>query len=573
MTDWSTTSPAAFTVQRVGSDGDFVHGGPRKNAIRYRTKAVQANTASDKIAVKSSLTAVTTSHDTIELSWAWPSEYASWKEVAIIRSGFGHPSTVNDGVTVYRDTKDEYEYFNTAGEPYTIVIEDMGLQPGRWYYYTVFFYTTSWQPAMYSESLVPRDFGHQAHLVNAIPEYYRWVDARFRGEEGYLRQFLKTFAFELDLTREYVESWQDVYHTDFCPQPLLTQLGYNLGIAPDQALGEIRTRALIGQINELYDMRGTVGGLRSFVETASKYDTTITRGRNLLLLPDDAEFLTGTGGWVLSEAFLPLTIPYWSSLANSSLPQAQASGVAFDAIVQSSDNPYGWIGWTDTAGNVGGTLPTGAVSVATAKGFDARVSATPTPRNVVLSTVDTSDKATAAGKGVMQIVTGTDYGAGDVTLTCGLGETVDLRPLTPRYHGIPVDEGMTYGFSCSFKIVLDPSVTTTSTASAGIYWYDQDEHFVGTTSSGVALDGTWQDLLAGGVAPATAIYAIPFVNVSGRVSGDDYLMMGAMFYATGEGGTVTAFAPDRYLTLGAAGEYLGNEDTVPANNDPKVMGG
>lgn len=571
MTDWSTTSPAAFTVQRVGADGDFVHGGPRKNALRYRTKAVQTNTASDKIATKSSLTAVTSSHDAIELSWAWPTEYADWTEVAIVRSGFGHPSTVNDGVTVYRDTKEEYEYFNAAGEPYTIVIEDTGLQAGRWYYYTVFFHTASWQPAMYSEALVPRDFGHQAHLVAGIPEYYRWVDARFRGDEGYLRQFLKTFAFELDMTREYVESWQDVYHTDFCPQPLLTQLGYNLGVAPDQGLGEIRTRALIGQINELYDMRGTVAGLRSIVETTSKYDTTITRGRNLMLLPDDAEFLTGTGGWVLSEAFLPLNIPYWSSLANSSLPQAQATGTAFDAIVRSSDNPYGWIGWTDVAGDVNGELK--QYPSAHAKAFDARVSATPTPRNVVLSVIDTSDKATAAGKGVMQIITGTDYGAGDVTLTCGLGETVDQRALTPQYHGIPVEEGMTYGFSCSFKIILASGVTTTSTGTAGIYWYDRNELFLGSTQSGVALDGSWQELLAGGVAPDNAIYAIPYVNVSGRVSGDDYRMMGAMFYATGEGGTVTAFAPDRYLTLGAAGEYLGNEDTVPANNDPKVMGG
>jgi hypothetical protein len=54
---------------------------------------------------------------------------------------------------------------------------------------------------------------------------------------------------------------------------------------------------LVGTIGFLYRGRGTVGGLKSLVNAAAKCDCDVTQSPNVLLLPDDSEFMNGTGNW------------------------------------------------------------------------------------------------------------------------------------------------------------------------------------------------------------------------------------------------------------------------------------
>ena len=721
---WGTPEPPGFTVQRVtddGSGGDFVRGMPttRQNALRYKVRSVEPSTASAKVAVKSTITAVTTGYGAIDLSWGWPEGYEDWTEVAIVRSGFGHPSTVNDGVTIFRSTRDEYQFFDGL-TALTITITDDELQAGRWYYYTLFFFRTEWEPVMFTEALTPRDFGHFDHLWNGIPEYYRWVDSRFRGQQGHLQQFLKMFGFELDLTREHVESWQETYNIDNSPQPLLYEVGLNLGVATDQGLGEIRTRSLISQINQLYEKRGTAEGLKLVVEASSKFDTTVTNGRNMLLLPDDSEFLTGPGNWLISEIGVPL--PLYNSVSRSfgtafdatctpaptkvfttckaevaegygfaslavATSMAQLSrgfGNAFDALVTVTPATSFYPEVAPSNANPGGS------PLASGLAYDAFILATPAPKDVTLAApFNTADKDTDAGHGLLAVLAGNNrpapsyYANSDLTLACGLGITAAAqgsRVLTPKYHGVPVEQNVVYGFSCHFK-----AERLTSAVTVGIYWFDRNELFLGTSESVYPVTGAWQTLLVQGLsfysnnatAPmmsasasgtafnamvsggvnnysmadsgagdgygvafdalisrtnttgtalsqsygaaqsvaydamiysnstvanvlgydeakgeafdagvlvneyrkylannsrrtiyseyAGASFAIPYITVSGRDSGDDFKLMGCMFYDAGPGGTTTAVAPDFYLTLGT-GELLGAESG-------KVIGG
>lgn len=618
---WNDAEPPAFTVGRVGG-GDFVRGRPleRQNALRYKVHKVVRNTASDKIAVKSSLTAVPTDYGKVELSWAWPTAYKDWNEVSIVRSGFGHPSTVNDGMTVFRSTKDDYPFFDSDGTPLTITIEDTNLQPGRWAYYTVFFYINRWEPVMYAESLTPRNFDHYTHLWEGLPEYYRYVDSRFRGDQGFLQQFLRMFGFELDLTREYVETWQDVYHTDFSPFPLLRQVGLELGIGDEQGLGEIRTRALIGQVHELYDSRGTAAGLQLLVEAGSKYDTTVTMGRNLMLLPDDAEFVTGTGNWVLCDAGLNTRITsQWADVTATAydpiitvafdrrivVNKMISSGVATlttsvnhgfrngdMAVVEGVDERFNGTyvitrvtpGPTTFTYNVNqddvpsqaatGTvydnsnalLDRGAAySQVTSRAFDAMTTSTPTPREVTLTYlqagVTTADYVPGAGNGVMVVQPSDAYGTGDVMIACGLGKRTDGTVLEPRFHGIPVEAETVYGFSAWFK-----AANTTSTVAAGIYWFGTNDEYLGRDFVPEPVSSVWQSIDVSAQSPVNTSYAIPFVSVSARGHGDSFSLMGCMFYEVGAGGTVTAGAPDRYLTLGNTAEFIGEASG-------KVMGG
>lgn len=606
---WDDQTPAGFTVQRVtadGSGGDFVRGRPatRQNALRYKVRSVGPSTDSDQIAVKSTLTAVTNGYGSIELSWGWPKTHSDWTEVSVVRSGFGHPSTVNDGVTVFRSTRSEYEYFDTSGEPLTIIIEDSPLQPGRWYYYTLFFRKASWEPIMYTEALTPRDHGHYTHLWESIPEYYRWVDGRFRMDQGHLQQFLRIFGFELDLTREYVESWQELYHADNSPWPLMYQLGLNLGVSFDEALGPIRLRSLIGQINELYEMRGTESGLRRFIETTSKYQTTISMGRNLLLLPDDSEFITGSGNWVLATTGVSQFLYHTNISANGYAYNATTTATSGFSVTNkqltsgtatlttSSAHGFSTSQWVTVTGvdsifdgtyTITGTatntfsyakagisdIPSTSVSPAgtafvnlnrvglrgadlsagDGRAFNADVRSVADAKSISLTTlttgVTTSDYAANAGKGVLVVTVGDTYGSDAVILACGFGTNFAGQSLTPRFNGVPVEENTRYGFSFYFK-----GINTYSFVTAGIYWFDKNQKIVGESSSGVSVTGSWQSVYVQNDSPSDSLYAVPYISITGRASGDDYKIMGCMFYLTGTGGSVTPLAPDYYLTLG-----------------------
>jgi hypothetical protein len=105
------------------------------------------------------------------------------------------------------------------------------------------------------------------------------------------------FGFELDQTREYVEQWQELYHIDYCPVPLLRRLGPNFGVQFESGVGDIRYRSLLSQIGHLYGIRGTRRCLERVCSAVSKYECDVTQTGNLMTLPDDSDFFEGVGNW------------------------------------------------------------------------------------------------------------------------------------------------------------------------------------------------------------------------------------------------------------------------------------
>lgn len=549
--------PPAFQVQRPHfgdvSGGDYVRGGTAglpKSATRYRLDIPDSQT----LATQSSLVATVQAYDRIDVTWGWPTRFDTWAEVALIRSGFGHPSTVNDGETLFRSTRAAYADVDSLGAPLSIVIVDDNLPSGRWFYYTLFFYVgTTWIPALHAQALVPRNFGHEEHLWNALPPYYQWVDSRFRSNDGYLRQFFEIFGFELDLTREYVESWQETYHADFSPIQLLKRVGENLGLSNEEGLGEIRYRALVGQLSELYQRRGTPEGIRQLIEISSKYETFLTEGRNMMLLPDDSDFGTGPGNWVLGAAAGGLSTP--------TAGLAVATGGAFDAVLTLSTARMAralsadgvGTAYTPTVAIIGSTGPVTALAgTATASG----TAFNPTIDHpiVLIAPYVSSDRAVGFGRGVLHVSVPVEAGTGDVIVNAGRGIlfTGTMRVpkvLSPKYNGIPVKAGNLYGFSIQYKGPV--------TGAAGIYWYDKNEAFVSSIELLAPSPGAWQQLTVQGEPPAGAIYAIPYVRQTSRTAGNGFDLMGGMFYLVGDVATVAALSPDYYLTLGSGDELIG----------------
>lgn len=547
----------AFTIQRPHysdvTGGDFVRagsGGLPRTAVRYQIAVPD----SQSLATQSSLVAVARSYDRIELMWGWPIRFSAWTEVALVRSAFGHPSTVNDGMTIFSSTRTDYPAVDAALTPLSVLITDSPLPGGRWYYYTLFFFVgTEWVSALWAEALVPRNFGHQQHLWEALPPYYQWVDSRFRSNDGYLHQYLNMFGFELDQIREYVESWQDVYHADFSPIQLLKRVGENLGLAEEQGIGEIRYRALVGQLSQLYERRGTLEGIRLLIEVSSKFETLLTEGRNLMLLPDDSDFSTGPGNWVLGGGGTPTT---------AAAATATAAGSASNATVLiNATNVYaGAAAATGTAytNTPGYTAPNygfdSTVGVGQAAGSGTAFNASISYPIVIVAPYQTDDRIAGFGSGVLHVSVPAEVGTRDVIIQAGSG-VLDMpglkapKVLTPKYNGIPVKQGNLYGFTVEYK--------GQSSGSAGIYWYDKNERLVSFDEALTPSPGDWQALTVQNSPPVGAIYAVPYVKQSGRTAGYSFSIMGAMFYLIGDTSTVTALSPDYYLTLGNVDELIG----------------
>lgn len=211
----------------------------------------------------------------------------------MVRSSFGYPNHPLDGYTVAS--------WN-PGDTLPESVVDRDLSPGCWYYYSILtkYGEGRWQVAYQTEALVPADYAHRDAMYDLTPPFYRKVDAEdYKGQENRtLYRFYDVVGFDLDYTRTLAEGVQEVWNPDTAPMALLRLLGkQNLGVEDQGQLGDTRWRGVVSQNRLLNGRRGTLDGLRRFVEAASKHETQATLGLNELLLVDDAEFVEGVGHW------------------------------------------------------------------------------------------------------------------------------------------------------------------------------------------------------------------------------------------------------------------------------------
>jgi hypothetical protein len=499
----------AFQVQRqeygLALGGDYVRGSTvatlPQTALRYPT----ATKGYDLVRSKGYLTIRPFDYFTAEIAWGWPVGVTeAWLEVALVRSGFGDPVTVNDGETVLYGNRAAFTADASLIPP--PIVYDQPLQPGHWYYYSLFFKTTplDWVRAMTGNVLIPRNYHHAEHLWDAVPPFYQTTDSNLREGEGPLRQFLSVFGFELDQTRAYVESWQQSYHIDTSPMALLKRVGENFGEPYAAGIGAIRYRGLLAALPEALSMRGTTAALHQIIEASSKYDCDITVGGNLLLLPDDSDFYYGTGSWA---ALHPSTTGY---------PNAHVL-----------------------------------------------------PQYVFMSPAPASMQTapTNAGRGTMVVTTTKAQATTDLVITAGDGQNTE-RDIIPLYTAVPVEPKNTYGFSIQVKMA-NPSAVSLEILWFGEGGQPANYiSTTAGTSSAPANSTAWFTYQVQGAAPAGAIYMVPAVRVINRIAGSDpnysppLYLAGAMAYLLALGGDVTVPPPDSYLTMGDPAEQLGAADTT-----------
>lgn len=551
----------AFQTRRQVYDGDFVRGpGGWKSFIRYGQRFPEGLETS-------LLVSQPEGYDSIKVWWGVPPEgLGTWTYMALVRSGFGHPSTPSDGeVIVGLDG-------NRDPDDVPGVVVDSGLPQGKWFYYTLMFRVgTRWYPVNRTQNVVTIDYAHRDVLFRETPPFYQEVDAEQYAatNASMLERWFYTIGYDLDLTRTLTEGVEMIYDADRAPQRLLDPLGkYNLGFERNDALGDIRYRAVIARSQDILASRGTYGGLKAFVEAATQYEAYVSPGLNLMLLSDDSRFAKGSGNWCPTHFGLNRSLADWAA----------------------ASVPSGGGGYTIA----GGDLPLTSRQLTFSPG-PAGIDITGIPEyppELAQSVypLTTCTKITPGAGAREHLVVSCGVGqqltvsARDVLTSSGAGSSlasqevltrekvIQLTHLSPLYRGIVVDEGESYYFS--FWMCAPEGSTEEYRVNYGMAYYPRDLTEVGFSDAfsgggmrsyaqieplsvdlfkGAAIDDdAWSRYVVASTAPEGARFVVPVIWVSGwegeKVSTPRYLTA-AMINKSQGAAAGTLFRPDYYFRV------------------------
>lgn len=547
----------SFQVRREVLDGDFVRGpgiGDEtypdgfKGVLRYGVTLPEG-------LHESLLVSQSEGYDAIKLWWGTPPEsFGAWTYMALVRSGFGHPSTPTDGEIILGMT-----YRPDDDVPGSYV--DEGLPSGQWFYYSLMFRVGSrWHVVNTTEALVPVDYAHRDHLFNLLPPFYQDLDEEtWAGtENSMLKRWFYTIGYDLDITRTLAEGIETIYDPDRGSMRLLGPLGeQNLGFGRNEALGDIRYRGLLASSREIQDQRGTYGGLQKYLSATTQYTVEISPGANLLLLGDDADFSRGHGNWCPTHFGLNREI---------SAEIASTRRLTFKAgSTEDFDAP---------------PLP-------------------PTLRELRYP-VRTLAKVQAGDREDEHLV-----------ISCGVGQQTSvqasrskprtkvsrLRHLSPLRRGVPVDPDLIYYFS--FWLAAPEGSETEYVVRHGFAFYEREIKAVGfsdafgssgfnsyaqieplgvdMTSSITVSDDSWNRYVMSAGVPEGARFAVPviWVYTPGPLGSDNGVfpspvyVTAAMVNSSQSVGVDTVYRPNYHLVLTAD---VGNETDVLGEDSGKVMG-
>lgn len=232
------------------------------------------------------------------LSWSLPG--GAWSDLRLVRSSYGHPTSISDGVTLVDE--------DSESAPTSFM--DSGLRSGRFYYYTMFVYATSdgrWVPAAKAMGLVVADHSYDNTMWDLLPQVYRTYDANYAEgtEEGPLRRFMGLLGYQMDRTRTEIDTLLQTSNIDRVSGGLLPALGNSLGVGYEPELGMRISRSLVSNAIHLTKTKGTVLGVEGAASTYTNFGADAVVGKNLLLDINHSGWVEGaTGHWLTTNATL-----------------------------------------------------------------------------------------------------------------------------------------------------------------------------------------------------------------------------------------------------------------------------
>lgn len=266
------------------------------------------------------------------LTWKLPTG-ANFSLVRLIRSPYGFVVNAFDG-----DVLVDVNISVTSVTSY----DDYGLEPGKFYYYTVFLgagktawnssityqigdqvsfnnqlyealrttvneqpdvsgaawsiktgSTTEWIRAGDRGILAVKDFDYRDRTWILTPRVYKQLNVRQLDDEARndsLYKFLAIFGFHFDLIRTQAEQARNINNARRVQYKYLFSLANQLGIDPEPVISPRLERLRVQNATAIYREKGTFLGLQNLVNVVTGWDCTISMGNNLMLNGDQASF-------------------------------------------------------------------------------------------------------------------------------------------------------------------------------------------------------------------------------------------------------------------------------------------
>lgn len=238
-------------------------------------------------------------YDRLFLNWTPPT--GTWSDIALVRSSYGFPATLTDGVELFRTT------FAAAPVSFMDGLATI-LQPGRFYYYTLFVYSTGdtiWVPIAYVFAPVVQNHAFGDRMWAEIPEFYRWEDYAQRGQadSGPLYRYLALLGYQTDRMKTDLDTLRNVYNIDLVSGGLLPTIAESFGTKYEPSLGMRVSRNVVKNVAYLSKIKGTRPGIEGTASVYTGFGADARIGPNLLLHKNNSGWKEAgsVGGWEVTQ--------------------------------------------------------------------------------------------------------------------------------------------------------------------------------------------------------------------------------------------------------------------------------
>jgi phage tail-like protein len=241
----------------------------------------------------------------------WNLPAGTYSRARLVRNQTAYPEHQEDGVIIW----DEYSssaMTRTTFRDGEDNPDTFGIVSGKPIYYTMFIFTGDnvWVNAGSVGGVVPGSHDLQKKFMDMLPRVYTSAEQSPLGEvdsTSALYQWIDGFTFTLEDILTHVDLLSPDHSKIMTPAALLPLEQTHVGLQLEPGIPVKNQKQLIREAVFMYNYKGTMNGLSTYIESLTGYAPTVTVSSNILLSPQDSTFYKSTGNWVATGATISST--------------------------------------------------------------------------------------------------------------------------------------------------------------------------------------------------------------------------------------------------------------------------